>query len=77
MVELYMSGILCYLIRKSSRMPLSLPCCILAVKNGNKLNVVDFGGSLGSTWFQVRDFISSEIEVSWSIAEQVVYVEYC
>lgn len=47
----------------------------IAVRNGNKLNVIDFGGSLGSTWFQVRDFIPSEIEVSWSIVEQAAYVE--
>ncbi|MNX23217.1 hypothetical protein D3C86_532110 [compost metagenome] len=47
----------------------------IAVKNGNKLNVIDFGGSLGSTWFQVRDFIPVEIEISWSIVEQTAYVE--
>lgn len=47
----------------------------IAVKNGNKLNVIDFGGSLGSTWFQVRDFIPSDIEVSWSIVEQAAYVK--
>lgn len=47
----------------------------IAVKNGNKLNVVDFGGSLGSTWFQVRDFIPNEIKVSWSIVEQEAYVK--
>lgn len=47
----------------------------IAVKNGNKLNVIDFGGSLGSTWFQVRDFIPSEIAITWSIVEQATYVE--
>ncbi|WEK19184.1 MAG: methyltransferase, TIGR04325 family [Candidatus Pedobacter colombiensis] len=47
----------------------------IAIKNNNKLNVVDFGGSLGSTWFQVRDFIPSEIEVSWSIVEQAAYID--
>lgn len=46
----------------------------IAVRNNNKLNVIDFGGSLGSTWFQVRDFIPAEIELSWSIVEQDAYV---
>lgn len=47
----------------------------VAARNNNKLNVIDFGGSLGSTWFQVRDFIPVEIEVSWSIVEQEAYVK--
>lgn len=47
----------------------------IAIRNGNKLNVIDFGGSLGSTWFQVRDFIPSEIAITWSIVEQAAYVE--
>jgi putative methyltransferase (TIGR04325 family) len=46
----------------------------IAIKSGNKLNVIDFGGSLGSTWFQVRDFIPADIDVSWSIVEQEAYV---
>lgn len=47
----------------------------IAIKNGNRINVIDFGGSLGSTWFQVRDFIPAEIEISWSIIEQEAYVK--
>ncbi|MBE9598798.1 methyltransferase, TIGR04325 family [Pedobacter sp. MC2016-24] len=47
----------------------------IALLNNNKLNVIDFGGSLGSTWFQVRDFIPAEIEVSWSIVEQETYIK--
>ena len=29
-----------------------------AVENGNQLSVLDFGGSLGSSYFQCRDFLS-------------------
>jgi len=47
----------------------------IAARNNNKLNVIDFGGSLGSTWFQIRDFIPPEIELSWSIVEQEAYVK--
>jgi len=46
----------------------------VAARNNNKLNVIDFGGSLGSTWFQIRDFVPPEIELSWSIVEQEAYV---
>jgi putative methyltransferase (TIGR04325 family) len=47
----------------------------IAARNNSKLNVIDFGGSLGSTWFQVRDFIPAEIELSWSIVEQEAYIK--
>ncbi|RZM25540.1 MAG: methyltransferase, TIGR04325 family [Pedobacter sp.] len=52
--------------------PFSVISCMLytAIKNNNKLNVLDFGGSLGSTWFQVRDFIPPNLDISWSIVEQ-------
>ncbi|SDK81148.1 putative methyltransferase, LIC12133 family [Pedobacter sp. ok626] len=48
----------------------------IAVKNGNKLNVIDFGGSLGSTWFQVRDFILSGIEVAGQLLNKPFLVTY-
>jgi len=38
------------------------------------LNIVDFGGSLGSTYFQVKDFIGPEVCASWNIVEQEHYV---
>lgn len=41
---------------------------------GNQLNIIDFGGSLGSTYYQVKDFIPSEIDVHWSVVEQKNYV---
>jgi putative methyltransferase (TIGR04325 family) len=56
--------------------PFSIISCLLytAIKNNNRLNVLDFGGSLGSTWYQIQEFIPSEIEISWSIVEQPNYV---
>ena len=47
----------------------------IAIKNENKLHVIDFGGSLGSTWFQIRDFMPAQIELYWSIVEQPAYVQ--
>jgi putative methyltransferase (TIGR04325 family) len=40
-----------------------------------RLNVIDFGGSLGSTYFQNRKFLSSLKNVVWSIVEQKQFVD--
>lgn len=45
-----------------------------AINCNNSLNVIDFGGSLGSTYYQVRDFIPSGLDVHWSVVEQKDYV---
>ena len=41
----------------------------------NKLNLVDFGGSLGTSYYQNRKFIEN-IPVEWKIVEQENFVEY-
>jgi putative methyltransferase (TIGR04325 family) len=46
-----------------------------AARNGGTLNVLDFGGSLGSTYFQNRDFLSVLSRVRWNIVEQPRHVE--
>lgn len=46
-----------------------------AARNGGVLNVLDFGGSLGSTFFQNRAFLSALTNVQWNIVEQPSYVE--
>ena len=46
-----------------------------ALENGNKLCVLDFGGSLGTTYFQNRNFLSSLIELNWCVVEQPHFVE--
>lgn len=48
----------------------------VAARYGGKLNVLDFGGSLGSTFFQNRCFLTSlPMGVRWNIVEQIRYVE--
>jgi putative methyltransferase (TIGR04325 family) len=42
--------------------------------NGGHLNVLDFGGSLGSSYFQHQHFLRSLASVSWNIVEQPHYV---
>lgn len=47
----------------------------VAARSGGTLNVLDFGGSLGSTYFQNRAFLSALPCVRWNIIEQSRYVE--
>jgi putative methyltransferase (TIGR04325 family) len=45
-----------------------------AADNGRQLSVLDFGGSLGSTYFQCRSFLSVLESVRWSVVEQREHV---
>ncbi len=47
----------------------------VASSNGNRLNVLDFGGSLGSTYFQCREFVNGLEELHWNVVEQPSFVE--
>ena len=46
-----------------------------AARNNGKLNVLDFGGALGSTYFQNRKFLQSLLELRWNVVEQAHYVD--
>lgn len=46
----------------------------VAVENGNKLSVLDFGGSLGSSYYQCKNFLSNLDELKWNIVEQEQFV---
>ncbi len=37
---------------------------------GGRLKLVDFGGALGSTWWQHRPWLADLIEVRWNVVEQ-------
>lgn len=45
---------------------------VAAVEQG-RLRVVDFGGALGSTYFQNRRFLEPLAEISWCVVEQSAY----
>ena len=45
-----------------------------AIENDGKLSVIDFGGSLGSSYFQNKDFLNNP-EIIWSIVEQNHFVD--
>jgi putative methyltransferase (TIGR04325 family) len=46
-----------------------------AARSAGKLNVLDFGGSLGSGYFQNKKFLLMLPDVHWSVVEQSHYVE--
>lgn len=46
-----------------------------ASHGGNRLNIIDFGGSLGTTYFQNRKFLKDLKELRWNIVEQKKFVE--
>ncbi len=46
-----------------------------AAINGGRLTVIDYGGSLGSSYYQNRPFLSALSGVRWNIVEQRAYVE--
>ena len=47
----------------------------IAAQNNGKITLLDFGGSLGSTYFQNRFFFDSLEELKWCIVEQPGFVE--
>ena len=55
--------------------PLLAGLMYASAKAKGTLHVIDFGGSLGSTYFQNKKFLDGLKEVSWSIIEQKRFVE--
>jgi putative methyltransferase (TIGR04325 family) len=46
----------------------------VAIEDQGELSVLDFGGSLGSTYFQCKDFLSPVKRLKWNIVEQENFV---
>src|SRR5437899_147469 len=47
----------------------------IALANDCRLNVLDFGGALGSSYYQWRDFLSGLKTLEWSVVEQKSFVD--
>ncbi|HTX65859.1 MAG TPA: methyltransferase, TIGR04325 family [Opitutaceae bacterium] len=54
--------------------PLLAALRAIAVKHDGHLDVVDFGGALGSTWWQHRAALADLAGVRWRVVEQPHYV---
>lgn len=48
----------------------------IASEYDQALNLIDFGGSLGSTYFALRGYLAGVRELKWNIVEQAHFVEY-
>ena len=46
-----------------------------ASRNGNRLNVLDYGGSLGTLYYQHKKFLQNIAELHWCIVEQPAFVK--
>lgn len=46
----------------------------IAAAEGSRLDVIDFGGGLGSTWSQHREALAGVARVRWRVVEQPHYV---
>lgn len=55
--------------------PLLAALLWISSQHGNRLNLIDFGGSLGSSYFQNRQFFGHLNEFKWNIVEQKHFVE--
>ncbi|MCP3964749.1 MAG: methyltransferase, TIGR04325 family [Lentisphaerae bacterium] len=66
-------GVLFY--EKEYNWPLISTLLLAAVKNNDELNVLDFGGALGSSYFQNRDLLCDK-KLTWNIVEQKHFVKY-
>jgi len=47
----------------------------VAAKNNGKLNVLDFGGSLGSSYYQNKLFFDALSNINWCVVEQPDFVK--
>jgi putative methyltransferase (TIGR04325 family) len=59
----------------SSFFPLLSGLMWIAARNSGELNVLDFGGSLGSSYYQNKFFLNTLKKVNWNIVEQSSFVQ--
>ena len=56
--------------------PLLASLFYISLENNGCLNIIDFGGSLGSTYFQNKDILKQVgIKINWNIIEQESFVK--
>jgi putative methyltransferase (TIGR04325 family) len=58
------------------RWPVLSALLLIASRQDNRLNVLDFGGSLGSSYCTLKRFLMHLMELQWNIVEQSHFVEF-
>lgn len=59
---------------KQYNWPLLASLLWVAAREGGVLNIIDFGGALGSTYFQNRGMLES-LRIRWNVVEQAHFVQ--
>ncbi len=54
--------------------PLLANLLYVASKNNNRLSVLDFGGALGTTYYQNRAYLNHLSKLQWTVVEQKEFV---
>jgi len=62
--------------RQEYRWPVIACLLASAAEHGGRLNVLDFGGSLGSFYFQHKKLFGKLATVNWAVVEQRQFVEF-
>lgn len=65
----------CLFDHEEHRWPLVAALLWSAARSGGRLQVLDFGGALGSSFLQMRRFLLHLPSVEWSVVEQAHYVK--
>lgn len=62
---------------KKNELPYEILSIILraSIENKNKCKVIDFGGSLGSTYYNNRSFFNNIKDLKWTVVEQNNFVK--
>lgn len=55
--------------------PLLSALMFVSLRNSARLSVLDFGGSLGSSYFQNRKFLAAVQKLHWTVVEQASFVK--
>jgi putative methyltransferase (TIGR04325 family) len=55
--------------------PLLFAFQLSLIENKDTLRIIDYGGALGSTYFQYKPFFPPDTKIEWSIIEQSNFVE--
>jgi putative methyltransferase (TIGR04325 family) len=55
--------------------PLLAALLRIAVEHHNRLDLLDFGGSLGSSYFQCKYFLPDNLKLNWCVIEQKNFVD--
>jgi putative methyltransferase (TIGR04325 family) len=61
--------------KPSVNLPILAALLYVAMQHNNQLVVLDYGGSLGSLYYQLKPYLKGLSSIKWCIVEQPIFVE--